>query len=314
MVPPGATSGKIAVTANGKSTASATDFIVLQPEITFFSPSSGIVGVQVTINGNNFSNVPSENVVKFNTITAVVVEASATTLKVEVPELATTGKITVSTGGHVVASVMDFTVPEPTITGFSPTIGSANIPIIVTGTNFSATVEFNAVKFNGTTAEVAAATPTQLTVKVPAGSTTGKISVKVGPHTATSDSNFEICSEAEIIITNVTVNSVNFGTNQIVSSFTIQNVGASAVDLSKMSFQNYVSIDDVLGGDKAAGGSTLGGGGTITSGQSYTLSNWIASVTDLASYQYLIVTIKVIDGQTVTECSTANNIATKKFQ
>lgn len=68
----------------------------------------------------------------------------------------------------------------PTITGLSATTGNANASITITGANFSTTPASNTVKFGDTQAEVTAATATSLTVKVPNGSTKGKVSVKVG--------------------------------------------------------------------------------------------------------------------------------------
>jgi len=66
------------------------------------------------------------------------------------------------------------------ILGFSPTQGGAGTTVTIQGQNFSATPTANTVKFNGTTATVTAATANSLTTTVPAGATTGPISVTVG--------------------------------------------------------------------------------------------------------------------------------------
>jgi len=71
-------------------------------------------------------------------------------------------------------------IPEPTITGFSPTSGAVGTSVTITGTNFSPTVSDNIVKVNNTTASVTAATVSSLTVTIPAGASTGKITVQVG--------------------------------------------------------------------------------------------------------------------------------------
>jgi len=68
----------------------------------------------------------------------------------------------------------------PTITGLSASTGNANASITITGANFSATPASNTVKFGDVQAEVTTASTTSLTVKVPNGSTKGKVSVKVG--------------------------------------------------------------------------------------------------------------------------------------
>src|SRR5688572_16853865 len=80
----------------------------------------------------------------------------------------------------------------PTLTGFSPTSGSAGTVVTLTGTNFSTTILDNTVKFNGTVATVSAATPTSLTVEVPTGATTGKIFVEVDNQIATSSNDFTV--------------------------------------------------------------------------------------------------------------------------
>lgn len=82
--------------------------------------------------------------------------------------------------------------PAPTLTGFSPTSGTAGTSVILTGTNFSTTAADNAVKFNGTAATVSAATDTSLTVSVPEGASTGKITVQVGSKTAASTNDFTL--------------------------------------------------------------------------------------------------------------------------
>ncbi len=68
-VPTGATTGPIAVTTPSGTGTSSTSFTVtiLPPVITSFSPTSGAVGSLVTINGNNFTGVTS---VRFNGVDA----------------------------------------------------------------------------------------------------------------------------------------------------------------------------------------------------------------------------------------------------
>ncbi len=66
------------------------------------------------------------------------------------------------------------------IFSFSPAQGSVGQTVAIQGQNFSAAPSANTVKFNGTTATVSAATANSLTVTVPAGATTGLISVTVG--------------------------------------------------------------------------------------------------------------------------------------
>lgn len=75
-----------------------------------FSPKSGAIGTEVIITGTGLSTTPGNNVVKFNGVEASVTAATATELRVTVPDKAITGKITVETGGVLAISADDFTV------------------------------------------------------------------------------------------------------------------------------------------------------------------------------------------------------------
>jgi hypothetical protein len=59
-------------------------------------------GDTLIIRGENFSEVTAENTVQFNGVTAIVVSASATELKVIIPANATTGAVTVTVHGKTV--------------------------------------------------------------------------------------------------------------------------------------------------------------------------------------------------------------------
>ncbi|QHT68806.1 hypothetical protein GXP67_20200 [Rhodocytophaga rosea] len=176
-----------------KSDDPGTQFIS-SPTLTGFSPTSGAVGTNVTVTGTNFSATTASNVVKFNGTTSTVSSATTTTLIVSVPAGAGSGKITVQVGTQIATSASDFTVTQPvslvTLTSFSPTSGTAGTIVTITGTNFSANAFNNVVKFNGALAQLTASTPTSLTVNVPAGGSTGKITVQVGSQTVTSTEDF----------------------------------------------------------------------------------------------------------------------------
>jgi gliding motility-associated-like protein len=80
----------------------------------------------------------------------------------------------------------------PTITNFTPTSGPVGTTVTINGTNFDTTPANNTVTFNGITAVVTASSATSITVTVPAGATTGKISVTVAGNTATSVADFTV--------------------------------------------------------------------------------------------------------------------------
>ncbi len=74
----------------------------------------------------------------------------------------------------------------PTISSFTPSSGFVGSSVTISGTNFSALALNNIVYFGATQATVTTATPTQLTVTVPAGATYQPITVQVGGLTAYS--------------------------------------------------------------------------------------------------------------------------------
>ena len=74
----------------------------LVPTISGISPSSGMVGTEVTIAGTNFRNTNDQNEVAFNGTAATVKSASTTQLVVDVPENATSGTVSVAVNGETV--------------------------------------------------------------------------------------------------------------------------------------------------------------------------------------------------------------------
>src|SRR2546428_6063157 len=76
------------------------------------------------------------------------------------------------------------------ITLVSPNKGQVGATVRIFGKGFSATASQNAVAFNGTAATVTASTSNSLTTVVPAGATTGTITVTAPLGTATSPAPF----------------------------------------------------------------------------------------------------------------------------
>ncbi|MBI3000673.1 MAG: PKD domain-containing protein [Deltaproteobacteria bacterium] len=78
------------------------------PEITAFSPGSGTLGTEVTIQGKSFDPTPGSSVVRFNGVRALITGIAQTTIKTFVPLGATTGRITVETPQGIGTSSEDF--------------------------------------------------------------------------------------------------------------------------------------------------------------------------------------------------------------
>ena len=208
LVPSGARTGRVSVTVGGQTGTSSEDFTVTAPApapdppvVLSFSPSEGVVGTSVTITGENFSATPSENEVGFGGVMAEdPTSASTTSLTILVPSGARTGRVSVAVGGQTGTSSTDFTVtapapaPEPpVVSSFTPTSGPVGTTVTITGDNFSGMPLENEVGFGGVMAEdPTSASTTSLTVRVPSGARTGRVSVAVGGQTGTSSEDFTV--------------------------------------------------------------------------------------------------------------------------
>jgi hypothetical protein len=100
------------------------------PIITSFSPASGPVGTTVTIVGDHFSITPSDNIVTFNGVSAVVTSSTETVIITTVPVGATTGPIAI-THNLSVTSTTNFVVTPVAASSFSPTSGAVGTTITI---------------------------------------------------------------------------------------------------------------------------------------------------------------------------------------
>jgi hypothetical protein len=92
-------------------------------------------------------------------------------------------------GHNVTSGIVQVEGAAPTITSFAPTAGPVGTSVTITGTNLTGATS---VKFNGVSATITSNTATQIVTKVPAGATTGKITVTTAGGTATSATNFTV--------------------------------------------------------------------------------------------------------------------------
>ena len=210
-----------------------------KPVITVFEPQNGGVGTLLTITGENFSTMVNENTVTFHDgRPATVTQATATELKVTVPNEAVTGKIRVTVNGEIGISDDDFAViPPPAITAFAPQSGAVGTTVTITGTNFSTTVEENTVNFhNGIQAAVTNAITTALTVTVPNGAKTGAITVSVNGQRDTSDDDFTVTAaitafapQSGPVGSSVIITGANFSTTANENTVTFHDGKTAAV-------------------------------------------------------------------------------------
>jgi large repetitive protein len=160
--------------------SAATNFFV-PPVITGFAPFMGRPGTNVMITGSNLFGASQ---VTFNgTSASFTPPTNNTNLRAVVPAGATTGKIMVVAPAGSSFSTSNFLV-QPTIFSFSPTSGGPGTSVTITGENLWGTtnVGFNGVK----STTVTGITYSQLTAVVPAGASTGPITVTTTNGSATS--------------------------------------------------------------------------------------------------------------------------------
>ncbi|MDQ6799760.1 MAG: hypothetical protein M3041_02880, partial [Acidobacteriota bacterium] len=182
-VPLGATSGPVTVTTPG-GTATGPSFTVntSPPRIASYFPTSGPVGTSISINGTSFIGTSS---VKFNGVAATTFTVqSDTQIAANVPAGATTGTVTVTTSlGTGTGPTFTVNTSPPTITSYYPTSGPVGTSISINGANFIGT---SSVKFNGVAVPTFTVySDTQIGANVPAGATTGPVTVTTSVGTGT---------------------------------------------------------------------------------------------------------------------------------
>src|SRR5581483_2492507 len=157
---------------NGATTsASATAGVSnVPPTISSFSPSSGITGARVTINGSHFTGttkvVVGSNKARFSVNTDNQIVAT-------VANGAASGKITVTNTVGSTVSNSNYTVTF-SITKISPTSGPVATTVTITGVGFN---KSTVIKFNGLTASNQTHNSSPLmTAVVPRGTTSGVVS------------------------------------------------------------------------------------------------------------------------------------------
>ncbi len=192
-VPAGATTGRISVTTPAGTGSSTANFVItVQPIIAGFSPVTGAVGTVVVLDG---ANLTGASAVRFGGVNAPVFTVnSAARITVTVPAGAVTGPISVTNPNGTASSGAVFTVVgAPSIGAVTPAQGSVGAAVVIAGTSFTGATF---VRFNGVPAVFAVNSPTEISTAVPAGATTGPVSVTTPGGTATSATAFTVLNPA----------------------------------------------------------------------------------------------------------------------
>lgn len=116
------------------------------------------------------------------------------------------------------------TLPDtngPVINSFSPTSGSEGTVVTISGSNFNTDISKNTVMLGSTIVTQTAATPTLITLTIPAGITPGdyRFSVKTGNTTSVSLQSFSVTVKADITDPEIVNYNYSMGTQTIGPSY-----------------------------------------------------------------------------------------------
>lgn len=184
-----------------------------QPSAFKLSSNTALAGSTITIYGTDFCSNPA---VTFNGISATIVSASSTQIVAIVPTGATTGDLQVSCASNH-SDLGNFTVGgnAPSISGFSPTYGTANYQVVISGANFQTALSQDSVSFGGVTAPIISATASSITTQVPAAAYSGPIIVQTPYGQATGAQDFVVPFQSAVVYQNGVWQLGSIGTTSI---------------------------------------------------------------------------------------------------
>jgi len=200
-VPLGATTGYITgISVDGVAynfdpyNETSTFYLKIIPVVNSIYPTSGIAGDIIVIKGNGFDpNIVNDGVAFANEayLSAKIIAATDSTLSFQVPNLATSGYLSVASGGLAALNSPLFTV-LPVVQSFSPNtqLQGAKTVMTISGSGFISFGEYltsDTVIFSPSIkVPVSTNSTTSLSVIIPFGISTGPIQVKVANHLVTT--------------------------------------------------------------------------------------------------------------------------------
>lgn len=171
--------------------------LTLKPTIENMTPLIGMAGDTVVLTGVNYGTAIADNVLNFggNTL-AKIIQVTATSMRAIVPKQGYSGAVSLKVKNSDVCTGPAFTYMAPvTISSYAPLAVKVGDTLAINGANFSTKATDNVVKFNNNVAaQVIAASGTQLSVIVPTGAVTGRVSVTIGSHSVTTSADVVIAN------------------------------------------------------------------------------------------------------------------------
>jgi hypothetical protein len=156
-----------------------------EPIISSLTPASAPAGQAVRIHGENFFGALT---VKFAGVPATVISSSPTTITARVPVGGTYGKMTVRAIGGTAVSPENFGFGAQ-ISGVDPLDGEVGTPVTITGAGMT---DVTVVKFGSVSVPFDIQDDGTITTAVPAGFSSGKLTVSNDGGHATSSQTFQL--------------------------------------------------------------------------------------------------------------------------
>ena len=201
-VPTGVSSDSVNITVDVAGNISGTEPFTILPHIDSLNSYSGATGSSVTLTGTHFGTAQGSGGVTVNGETASVTNWGATTVVITIPANALDGDV-VLTRDDTKASVGVGYDVVPTISSISPARRVVGEQLTITGSGFGSSRGSSDVTFDG--GSVAATTyvswsATQIVVEVPAGATTGTVTVNIDDNSVGSDNDSVTSSSSVAVI------------------------------------------------------------------------------------------------------------------
>lgn len=248
------------------------------PSISAVTPLQGKQGDTIIISGKNFSDVITKNKLTMRGIEASIIEATATSLKVVVPDMVFNGQVKVTVNGKEAVGPDFVFLILPKIESLIPATGQQGDTITIMGSHFGADTSANKVTMNGVDAKIVSANASTLRVLVPDMQIPGNVQVKttVGLSNATLFSFFippapVISSISPLTITQgdtITIHGANFNLTIAGNTLTINGSKTAIVKADQSNLQ-YVFENPALHGNISFNFQLMTNGGTATNSRNF---------------------------------------------
>lgn len=253
--------------STGSGESEPTAFTVLAPPtIAAFTPEQAVVGSIILITGTNLGSVNSSRI---GANAVELLSVAANRIEVRVPAGAVSDTLHLNGWGGKTKTTRKVIIAQPpVIASLDKTTGTPGTTVAITGTNFQNAFE---VKFGNTPAQIVSNTGTVLNTRVPAGASSGKISVVTPAGMGTSVQEFTVAG-APIISSFLPV-SGGVGTKINLTGANLTQVTVARIGLVNLKINNKTDNQmevEVLTGSVTGKLSVIAGGSTYE-----TTSNFI---------------------------------------